>query len=65
MKESATDLVRWGDAATVLVPEDDANFTSTADKGRMGSWTENHKYFPIPQSEIDASQNTLNQNAGY
>ena len=59
------DLVRWGAAATVLVPEDDANFTSTADKGRMGSWTENHKYFPIPQSEIDASQNTLNQNAGY
>ena len=59
------DLVRWGDAASVLVPADDENFTTTSDRGRTGTWTEAHKYLPIPQSEIDASQNTLKQNSGY
>ena len=59
------DLVRWGDAAKVLVTEDDENFTVASDKGRMGNWTEAHKYLPIPLSEIDASNNTLNQNPAY
>ncbi|MGM9735088.1 MAG: RagB/SusD family nutrient uptake outer membrane protein [Candidatus Cryptobacteroides sp.] len=59
------DLVRWGDAATVLVAEDDANFTTSSDKGRLGNWTESHKYLPIPLSEIDASNNTLQQNPAY
>lgn len=59
------DLIRWGDAPTVLVPTEDSNFSSTTDKGRHGSWTEAKKYLPIPQSEIDASQNTLKQNDSY
>ena len=59
------DLVRWGDAATVLVAEDDENFTTPSDKGRMGNWTEAHKYLPLPLSEIDASNNTLKQNPAY
>ena len=59
------DLVRWGDAAKVLVAEDDENFTVASDKGRMGNWTEAHKYLPIPLSEIDASNNTLKQNPAY
>lgn len=56
------DLVRWGDAEAVLVPCGDAGFTSDRSKGRHGRWTPAKKYLPIPQSEIDASQNTLNQN---
>ena len=50
------DLVRFGKASTVL--------TSANDKGgyRTNSWTENKKYLPIPQSEIDAAQGTLTQN---
>lgn len=48
------DLVRWGDAATVLVPEEEGY--------RTNSWTEKKKYLPIPQSEIDAAQGTLVQN---
>jgi hypothetical protein len=48
------DLVRTGKAATVLVAGDPA--------GRTASWTENKKYWPIPQSEIDKSATTLTQN---
>lgn len=59
------DLVRWGDAASTLVPEDDENFTTHTDKGRLGTWTQAHKYLPIPLAEIDASQNTLKQNPAY
>lgn len=59
------DLVRWGDAASTLVEEDDDNFTTASDKGRMGRWTEARKYLPIPLSEIDASNNTLKQNPAY
>ena len=48
------DLVRWGDAPTVLVPDTFGYRTNT--------WSESKKYLPIPQSEIDAAQGTLKQN---
>ena len=41
------DLVRWGDASTVLVPD--------VYGYRTNSWTASKKYLPIPQSEIDAA----------
>ena len=49
------DLVRTGKAATTLVPD--------AYGYRTNTWSEQKKYLPIPQSEIDAAQNTLKQNA--
>lgn len=42
------DLVRWGDASTVLVPDDYGYRTNT--------WKESKKYLPFPQDEIDATQ---------
>ena len=48
------DLVRWGDASSVLVPDSYGYRTNT--------WSESKKYLPIPQSEIDAALGTLNQN---
>lgn len=47
------DLVRTGKAASVLVPDGEY---------RTNTWTENKKYLPIPQAEIDAAQGTLTQN---
>ena len=45
------DLVRWGDAASVLTENDEAhNSTRT--------WTEKKKYLPIPQAEIDRTAGT-------
>lgn len=46
------DLIRTGNAATVLV----------ANEWDRTNWTVSKKYLPIPQSEIDASQGTLTQN---
>lgn len=48
------DLIRTGKAAGVLVPDSYGY--------RTNAWTENKKYLPIPQSEIDAAQGTLTQN---
>jgi len=48
------DLVRTGNASTVLVPDTEGYRTNT--------WSESKKYLPIPQSEIDAAQGTLTQN---
>ena len=48
------DLIRTGNAASVLVPDEYGYRTNT--------WSENKKYWPIPQSEIDAAQNSLKQN---
>lgn len=48
------DLVRWGDAPTVLVPDTYGY--------RTNPWSESKKYLPIPQSEIDAALGTLTQN---
>lgn len=45
------DLIRSGKAATVLVPND----------YRTNAWTENKKYLPIEQNELDADSN-LEQN---
>jgi len=45
------DLVRTGKAASVLKPY----------SYRTNTWSENRKYVPIPQSEIDAAQGTLQQ----
>ena len=44
------DLVRWGDASSVLVPDSYGYRTNT--------WSESKRYLPIPQSEIDASAST-------
>lgn len=51
------DLVRWGDAASVLTPDEYGYRTNT--------WSERVKYLPIPQNEIDSSNGTLHQNPGY
>ena len=48
------DLVRTGRAASVLVPDQYGY--------RTNRWSENKKYLPIPQNEIDAAQGTLTQN---
>ena len=48
------DLVRTGKAASVLVPDSYGY--------RTNAWSQNKKYLPIPQSEIDAAQGTLIQN---
>lgn len=50
------DLVRWGDAATVLTAGNDAGGY------RTNGWSASKKYLPIPQNEIDAAQGTLVQN---
>lgn len=47
------DLVRWGDAATVLVPD---NYGY-----RTNAWTPSKKYIPIAQGELDSDPN-LKQN---
>ena len=55
------DLVRWGDAATVLTENDDKH-------NSVRVWNDYNKYLPIPQSEIDRTKGTdyeLKQNAGY
>lgn len=48
------DLVRTGKAATTLVPDKYGYRTNT--------WSEQKRYLPIPQAEIDAAQGTLKQN---
>jgi len=53
------DLVRTGKAASVLTPANDEGGYRT--KG----WSEAVRYFPIPQSDIDAAQGSLKQNGNY
>ena len=51
------DLVRWGDAASVLVPDQYGY--------RTNSWSASKKYLPIPQGEIDSAagkEHELTQN---
>ena len=46
------DLVRLGQATSVLTPaNDEGGF-------RTKAWTENKKYLPFPQSEMDATAST-------
>lgn len=55
------DLVRWGDAATVLT-ENNQTFNMNR------KYDDNKKYIPIPQGEIDKTKGTefeLKQNPGY
>ena len=55
------DLVRWGDAASVLT-ENNTEYNS------VRTYDENKKYLPIPQTEIDKTKGTefeLKQNTGY
>jgi hypothetical protein len=55
------DLVRWGDAASVLTENE-------ADHNSVRTWDEHNKYLPIPQAEIDKTAGTefaLKQNPGY
>ncbi len=54
------DLVRWGD--TSLLTENLPEYNS------VRTWSDNWKYLPIPQSEIDRTAGTefaLQQNPGY
>ena len=53
------DLVRTGRAASVLTPTNDSGGYRT--KG----WSEDVRYLPIPQDNIDAAQGTLKQNGSY
>ncbi|MCH5242919.1 MAG: RagB/SusD family nutrient uptake outer membrane protein [Muribaculaceae bacterium] len=50
------DIIRSGLAPTVLVPDNEV------EHGRTGTWSENKKYLPFPQSEIDQAQGTITQN---
>jgi len=62
------DLIRFGKASEVLKPGGGMvlNAQKTAyDKQGIPEriqWTENKKYLPIPQSEVDAAQGTIVQN---
>ena len=51
------DAIRSGIASQVFVPDQYGYRTNT--------WSANKKYLPIPQSEIDKSLNTLEQNSQY
>jgi len=62
------DLVRFGKAAEVLKAKGGkvlnmkgGSYTVDAIPERV-QWTENKKYIPIPQSEIEASQGSITQN---
>ncbi len=55
------DLVRWGDAVTVLTENDPAH-------NSVRTYTETCKYIPIPESEIEKTKGTefeLKQNPGW
>ena len=62
------DLVRFGKAAEVLKPKGGKVLNKETGKYDIDAiperiqWTENKKYIPIPQSEIEASKGTLTQN---
>lgn len=53
------DLIRTGKASSVLVEDNEI-----AD-GRTGHYTDNKKYLPFPQSEVDQAQGTIKQNEQY
>ena len=53
------DLVRTGRAASVLTPANDSGGFRTK------AWTNDVRYLPIPQDNIDAAQGTLKQNGNY
>ena len=51
------DLIRTGMAPSVLVPDNEL-----PDGSRLGSYTDNKKYLPFPQNEIDQAHGTITQN---
>ncbi len=53
------DLIRTGKAATVLVPDNEIV------DGRTGRYTDNKKYIPFPQAEVDQAHGTIKQNDQY
>jgi hypothetical protein len=53
------DLVRTGKAASVLTPANDSG------NYRTKAWSNDVRYLPIPQDNIDAAQGTLKQNGSY
>ena len=53
------DLVRTGKAASVLTPANDSGHFRTK------AWSQDVRYLPIPQDNIDAAQGTLKQNGNY
>lgn len=53
------DLIRTGLAKDYLVEDNEIP------DGRKGHYTDNKKYLPFPQSEIDKCQGTLKQNDNY
>lgn len=62
------DLIRWGDAPTVL----SENYTGTTPSGKVWDWsrtfTNEKKYLPIPEVEINATKGSahpLVQNPGW
>lgn len=63
------DLVRWGDAATVLNAYINREKTTYQHLNASTFVAGKHEYFPIPQGQIDASfengEKTLTQNPGY
>ncbi len=59
------DLVRWGDAATVLNKYLDFERPIRPFVGSAAFTPGKHEYFPIPQRQIDLSKNVLVQNPGY
>ena len=50
------DIIRSGKAAELLVPDNEIP------DGRKGTWSDNKKYFPFSQSEMDQTYGTLTQN---
>lgn len=53
------DIIRTGRASQLLVPDNEN------ENGRVGTWSDNKKYIPFPQSEIDQAHGTLKQNDQY
>lgn len=59
------DLVRWGEADTQINAYFQYEGKFTGDVKGASYKTPTNDYFPIPQTEIDLSNNTLVQNPGY
>ena len=53
------DLIRTGLATSLLIEDNEIP------DGRKGHYTDNKKYIPFPQSEIDKCQGNLKQNTQY
>lgn len=52
------DLIRWGDAATALTENETFVQFDKSVFNQKRTWTENKKYLPIPQADIDRTAGT-------